>query len=111
MSKSTWGGAVSFFVGAGIQFTPIPESWRWAITAICAVGFIISVIGYFRAGDSCPAKFETFDPSVVYHEPINKFEISIGWRNIGKRDALSPKKTFWVCDYSLSRDSATRAVE
>lgn len=105
------GVAVSFFVGAGIQFTPIPDSWRWAVTAICAVGFVISIIGWFRAGDSGAPRFETFDPRVIYHEAINKFEISIGFRNIGKRDALSPKKTFWECDYSLTRDSTTRAVE
>jgi hypothetical protein len=55
--------------------------------------------------------FITFDPRVEHHEAINKFEISIGYRNTGERDPLAVKKVFWVTDYSLTRDSTTRPIE
>jgi hypothetical protein len=32
MSKPRWGAALSFFIGVGVQFAPIPDSWRWGIT-------------------------------------------------------------------------------
>jgi hypothetical protein len=40
---------VSFFVGVGIQFAPVPDSWRWVITISCIAGVAVGVIGWCRA--------------------------------------------------------------
>jgi hypothetical protein len=51
MSKAIWGGLLSFFIGVAVQFSPIPDSWRWGITIAAGVGIAISIIGYFLTRD------------------------------------------------------------
>jgi hypothetical protein len=46
MSKSGWGVSVSFFVGVGVQFAPVPDSWRLAITIAAGIGLLVSIVGY-----------------------------------------------------------------
>lgn len=41
------GGLLSFFVGVGVQFAPIPEAWRWGITIAAGAGFLVALIGFF----------------------------------------------------------------
>lgn len=52
--------------------------------------------------------FITFESRVEYHEAINKFEISIGYRNIGKRNPIDAIKRFWLIDCSLTGDPTER---
>lgn len=52
MAKAVWGGLVSFFTAVGVQFISVPESWRWAITIVAGIGFVISVIGFFLSREA-----------------------------------------------------------
>jgi hypothetical protein len=46
MSKSGWGASVSFFVGLGVQYAPIPEGWKLTITIAAGTGLAASIVGY-----------------------------------------------------------------
>ena len=46
MSKTKWGAALSFFIGVIANFAPIPEAWRWGLTALAILGLIICGVGY-----------------------------------------------------------------
>jgi hypothetical protein len=37
---------MSVFFGIAAQFAPIPENWRWSITVIAGVGFVVSFVGW-----------------------------------------------------------------
>ncbi len=63
MSKTKWLGGMSFFIGVGIQFVPVPDAWRWGITIVAGIGVIACLIGAFMAkGD--PVMEESGDSSV-----------------------------------------------
>ena len=46
MSKAKWGVGVSVFLAIAIQFIPVPDTWRWGITILAAIGLVIFVIGW-----------------------------------------------------------------
>ena len=119
MSKTAWGALVSvFFALVGIFLPAIPNLWRLGIFGFGVLGLFISCIGWYSAhrkekttSESDAPKFDTFEPRIEYRDVINKFEISIGYCNIGKRDALDVDTAIWVSDCSLTRNSVVRRHE
>jgi hypothetical protein len=125
MSKSAWGIAASAFFGIFTAVLPLPDTLKIGVWTASGVGLLVCSVGYWRShrneikrqialtSDEEPdaPKFDTFEPRIEYHEVINKFEISIGYRNIGKRRALDVETAIWVSDCSLTRDSVVRKHE